>query len=211
MGRTRRALILSLLALLAGAGCSIKKMAVSSMSDALSESGNTFASDDDPELIKQASPFSLKLIESLLKENPEHQGLLLAACKGFTQYSYAFIQEDADELETKDLEASLALRKRAKRMYFRARNYGLRGLELDYPGFEKNVRANPKAAVQKLTAKDVPFLFWTAASWGAAISVSKDDPETIADQPIVEALIARAMGLDDKFVNAAASTFLIPL
>ena len=200
---------MSSLALLAGAGCSIKKMAVNSMSDALSESGKTFASDDDPEFIKQASPFSLKLIESLLAENPEHRGLLLAACRGFTQYAYAFIQEDADELETRDLQASLALKKRAKRMYFRARNYGLRGLELDYPGFEKSLRGNPKAAVQKASAKDVPFLFWTAASWGSAISVSKDDPETIADQLIVEALIDRAMELDDKFDNGAVYSFLI--
>jgi predicted anti-sigma-YlaC factor YlaD len=184
-------------------------MAVNSMSDALSQSGKTFSRDDDPEFIREASPFSLKLIESLLEENPEHRGLLLAACRGFTQYSYAFIQEEADELETRDLEKSLALKKRARRMYLRARNYGLRGLELDYPGFEKSLRANPRAAVKNLAAKDVPFLYWTAASWGAAISVSKDDPETFADQPLVEAMIDRALELDPKFENGAVYSFLI--
>jgi len=44
-----------------------------------------FASDDDPELVREAVPFSLKLIESLLEQSPQHRGLLYAASSGFTQ------------------------------------------------------------------------------------------------------------------------------
>src|SRR5262245_23362409 len=66
-------------------GCSIKKMAINRLGDALAGGGNTFASDDDPELVKAAVPFSLKLIESLLAESPSHPGLLLAATSGFVQ------------------------------------------------------------------------------------------------------------------------------
>src|SRR6516225_6260257 len=87
-------------------GCSIHKYALNKASDALSQSGNTFASDDDPELIKAAAPFSLKLMESVLAENPRHVGLLTAAASGFTQYSFAFVQQDADELEVHDLAAA---------------------------------------------------------------------------------------------------------
>ena len=48
-------------------GCStIKKVAINKMGDALAEGGTTFTSDDDPELVKAAIPFSLKLMESLL-------------------------------------------------------------------------------------------------------------------------------------------------
>ena len=47
----------------------------------------------------RALPFSLKLIESALAENPKHEGLLLAATHGFAQYAYAFVQMDADEIE----------------------------------------------------------------------------------------------------------------
>lgn len=202
-------LLVSSVTLLLSTGCSIRKMAVNQLSNALAESGKTFASDDDPELIRQAVPFSLKLIESLLAENPRHRGLLLAASRGFTQYAYAFIQEDVDEMENRDLAASLALKGRARRMYLRARNYGLRGLELDCPGFEKTLRENPKAAVKLVSKEDVPFLYWTAASWGSAISNSKDNPELIADQPIVEALIDRALELDENFDHGAIHAFLI--
>ena len=89
-----------------GSGCSVKRMAVNKVGDALAGGGTTFASDDDPELVKAAVPFSLKLMESLLNENPRHEGLLLAASSGFTQYAYAFVQQDADEMEDKDLAAA---------------------------------------------------------------------------------------------------------
>src|SRR5512136_2434723 len=88
-------------------GCSLRRMAIDRIGDALSKAGTTYASDDDPELIKGAVPFSLKLLESLLEETPRHKGLLLAACRGFTQYGYAFIQQEADEIEEKDVEKAM--------------------------------------------------------------------------------------------------------
>src|SRR6266436_782467 len=87
-------------------GCSIRRMAVNKLGDALAAGGTTFASDDDPDLVKAAAPFSLKLMESLLTESPKHKGLLLATASGFTQYAYAFVQQDADEMEETDVAAA---------------------------------------------------------------------------------------------------------
>ncbi len=194
---------------LALSGCSIERLAIRRLGDALAGSGTTFASDDDPELVKAAVPFSLKLIESLLAESPRHEGLLLAAASGFTQYSFAFVEQDADELASQDLKAAEALRRRARRLYARARGYGLRALEVRQEGFEASLRANPRTAVGAMTVADVPLLYWTAASWGRALSLSKDDPETIADQVIVEALIDRTLDLDEDFGDGAIHGFLI--
>ncbi|MFN3409866.1 MAG: TRAP transporter TatT component family protein, partial [Limisphaerales bacterium] len=120
--------LLALLALLLPA-CSVKRLAVNKLGDALAGGGTTFASDDDPELVKQAVPFSLKLMESLLAESPKHRGLLFATASGFTQYGFAFVQQDADELEDTDFTRAQELRARARRLYLRARDYGLRGLD----------------------------------------------------------------------------------
>ena len=85
-------------------GCTtLKHTAVNKLGDALAAGGTTFSSDDDPELIRAAAPFSLKMMESLLAEAPSHRGLLLAAASGFTQYGYAFAQQDADELDATDV------------------------------------------------------------------------------------------------------------
>jgi len=192
-----------------GPGCSVKRMAVNKVGDALAGGGTTFASDDDPELVKAAVPFSLKLMESLLNETPRHQGLLLATASGFTQYGYAFVQEDADETEDKDLAAAEEMRGRARRLYLRARNYGLRGLEVRHKGFDKALRAKAKTAVDMTTAKDVPLLYWTALSWAAAISLSKDNPDLIAELPMVEAMMDRALALNEAFDYGAIHAYFI--
>jgi predicted anti-sigma-YlaC factor YlaD len=112
-------------------------------------------------------------------------------------------------LEDRDLEKATALRLRARKLYLRARDYGVRGLEVTYAGFGTKLRMNPKAAVRVAVKNDVPLLYWTAASWGSAITLSKDNPDLVADQGIVEALIDRALVLDEAFDHGTIHSFLI--
>ena len=93
-------------------GCSLKKVAVNHLGDALAGGGTGFARDDDPELIKAAVPFSLKLMESLLAEIPSHKGLLLASARGFTQYAFAFVELEAEELEGENIDRAIEMRDR---------------------------------------------------------------------------------------------------
>ncbi len=203
-------MIALLLAWIAGSGCSLlRRSAIHEVANAFADGGTTFASDEDPELVKAAAPFSLKLLESLLAETPEHPGLLVAATRGFTQYAFGFVQQEADELEARDLAAAEALRTRARRLYLRARQYGLRGLEANHAGFSRAVLADPRAAVGAATKADVPLLYWTAAAWGAAISLSKDNPELVAQLPAMEGLMDRALELDESYGRGAIHSFLI--
>jgi predicted anti-sigma-YlaC factor YlaD len=206
---SRRGWGLGLLLVLALTGCSVKRLAVNQVGNALAGGGTTFASDDDPELVKAAVPFSLKLMESLLAESPKHAGLLLATTSGFTQYGYAFVQQDADEIESQDLAQATALRQRAKRLYARAHRYGLRGLEVRHPGFTNALATDPRSAVAELRPADVPQIYWTAMAWGALISQSKDDPQRVGEVPQLEALIDRALALDESWSDGALHSFLI--
>ena len=206
-GPWRLLLLLTLAAVTCG--CSVKKFAINKLGDSLANGGTNFASDDDPDLVGEALPFSLKLMEGLLAESPKHRGLLFATASGYTQYAYVFVQQPEEQLEDRNLEEADALKARARRLYLRARNYGLRGLETRYPGLQTRLRQDPKAAVRKTTVRDVPLLYWTAVSWGAAIAVSKDNPEMVADQLIVEALIDRSFQLDADYDSGAIHNFLI--
>ncbi len=190
-------------------GCSIKKIAIKNLGDALAESGSTYASDNDPELIRGALPFSLKLIESILAESPRHRGLLLAASSGFMQYSYAFVNQDADEMEDKDFARASEMHLRARNLFLRSRDYGLRGLETKHPNFTADLNLDPVPAAKRADRDDVPLLYWTAASWGMAIILSKDQPDLIVDQLAVEALIDRALELNEAFNEGAIHSFLI--
>lgn len=191
-----------LLAILLSTGCSLRSLAVNQIGNAIAGGGSTFASDDDPELVGQALPFSLKLMESLLADSPEHRALLIAAARGFTQYAYGWVDpgDDAAASEPRD---------RAKRLYLRGRGYGLRALSASIDRFPARLAADPRAAVALARKRDVPALYWSAASWGLAISLSKSDPEMLADLPIVDALITRAAELDPGFDGGAIDTFLI--
>ncbi len=209
MRTTERLVLLGVVGALLTTGCSVNRLAINRLGNALAESGTAFASDDDPELIGAAVPFSLKLIEGLLASAPEHRGLLFAAASGFTQYAYAFVEQRADTLEDRDVARAMAERERARRLYLRARDYGLRGLATRHPRFGERLRVDARATVSTATPRDVPLLYWTAAAWGAAISLSKEMPEMVADQPLVEALIDRALALDEGFDAGAIHGFLI--
>jgi predicted anti-sigma-YlaC factor YlaD len=199
--RSTTALASALLAVALPA-CSIKKLAVNSLGNALAEGGSSYASDDDPELVREAVPFGLKTVEALLEESPRHKGLLFAAASGFTQYGFAFIQQDADFVEAQDLARATALRERARKHYRRGLEYGFRGLEVDHPGFRTALRNDPAAALAPMRKKDVPLLFWTANAWGAAISLA-------ADQNLAEALMRRALALDEGYERGSVHDFFI--
>ena len=140
---------------------------------------------------------------------PDHRGLLLAAARGFTQYAYVYVQMPADESEERDVAAAYSQRERARKLFLRARDYGLRGLNLDGPEAARKLRADPAAALAGATREDVPLLYWTALAWGAAISLSKDSPAQIAGLPAVDALVKRATALDPDFDYGALRTFLV--
>ena len=56
--------------------CSPRSYVLSRVADAASSGGEVFARDDDPELVRDAVPFALKSMESLLESSPGHKGLL---------------------------------------------------------------------------------------------------------------------------------------
>ena len=191
------------------AGCSIKRMAIDGLADALGGTGDVFASDEDPELIREATPFALKTIESLLAEVPDHRGLLLQACQGFTQYAYAFVETDAELIENEDYRAAEALRERALKLYLRGRDYCLRGVEIEHSGVTEALLVAPDQAAGEFEAGDIDWLYWTGASWGAAISLGKTRPELVADLPAVSALLKRALQLDESYGQGALHEALI--
>jgi len=190
-------------------GCSVKKMAMNQIGDALSGGGTVFSSDEDPELVKDALPFSLKLMESVLAETPKHQGLLTALTSGFTQYAYGFVQLDADEIEDDDYDRAVELRERATKLYLRAKGYGMRALSVSYPDFEQRLRADREATLAEVGEKDIEMLYWTGLSWAAAVALSLDNPQLIGDLAVAESLLERALELNPDWDYGTLRGFFV--
>ncbi len=162
--RFSKLILCFLLFALTVSGCSVRKMAIRSLAGSFDSGLDAYTRDGDPEFVREAMPATLKMVEVLIAESPENVSLLTAAASGFTMYSHAFLVQQADRVELKDLERARALRERGKQMYLRAREYGLRALEVRYPGFRSGLQADPQQTVERTGAGDIPLLYWTAAS-----------------------------------------------
>ncbi len=95
------------------------------------------------------------------------------------------------------------------KLYLRGRDYGFRGLEVDVPGFRERLRADPRAALASMKKAQVPLLYWTAASWAAAMTLSKSDSSLSADQHLAEAMMSRALELDEPYALGSLHDFFI--
>lgn len=202
--------VLTATASLPGCGL-IRKMAMNSFAGGMAKSTVVYGRDEDPELVGDALPFLLKTVEGLLDQSPGNKTLLVSACEGFTSYAQAFVAVPADYREEVDLVGAREERHRASRLFVRAREYGLRALELSHKGITRELAADPEKALAVTDKDDMPALFWTGAAWAAAINVNKDDMDLVADLNIANALLQRANTLDPSWNRGAVHEVLIAL
>ena len=101
------------------------------------------------------------------------------------------------------------MRGRAKRLFLRARDYGLRGLDVDIPGFTAGIRSNPDALLAKATKAHVPMLYYTGAAWAAAFSIDVADASLVTDQAAIEKIMRRALALDETWETGSLHDFFI--
>jgi predicted anti-sigma-YlaC factor YlaD len=207
-GWTAAALIVTTLPLL---GC--RSAALSLVSDAVAQSGSGYGSDDDPELVRQAVPFGLKTMEGLAEQKPRHVKLLTALASSFTQYAYAFVQADAELADLQGhLDVARAGRERARRLFLRARGYGLRGLSVRHERLGEHLLAGGAEATAGLAGtekKDVPLLYWTASAWTLAVVNGKGDMSLVAQLPSAVAMMERALALDETWDEGAIHEFFV--
>lgn len=184
-------------------------MTVASATQIFRDGLQVFYREGDLPLAEQALASNLKLLEVLLQSSPDNQDLLLQASQGFGAYAFAFVE---DKIATHRTDPQLAHlhRGRARLLYLRGRDYGLRVLELRHAHFAAALRADLptfRAALQRLHKEDVTALFWAAYGWAGAINWSRDRPEMLADIPRVAMMMRRALELDERYFHAGPHLF----
>jgi predicted anti-sigma-YlaC factor YlaD len=190
----------------------VQRKAVGMVASTLASSGDVFTRDDDLELVGDAIPFGLKLYESLLDSAPKNKDLLIATCSNFTQYGVAYLETEAMVLgEAQHHDEVAHLNQRALKLYLRAKGYCLRAMEVRFPGIGQKLLTDPVPALAKAEKKDVPLLYWMAASWGSAISLGVDKPDIVIDMPVVRALADRALALDESWSKGAIHEMFVSL
>jgi predicted anti-sigma-YlaC factor YlaD len=191
-------------------GCSIRQAVVASIGKGLAGSG-VFASEEDYELARQAAPFGLKTLEALHEEAPDNTDILVGLASGFTEYANAFVEQDADRIADTSAEQAHEQRARARRFYLRARRYGFHGLDVRHPGMAEALQKGSDAVLEALTKDDVPLIYWTGAAWASAAAADKTDLTLLGDLPKIEAMMKRALELDEGFEQGSIEEFFVSL
>ena len=189
-------------------GCSPKKILLKQFDGVFDSIEYVYLTDDDPQLVKEAFPFNLKIIEILLNQDPDNREMLLTALSSFTMYAYGFLMEDAEKLSLKDYEAGIKVYDRANKLFKRALRYGLHGMELKYPEFaiwleRREVDNNP------FVEEDITYLYWFSAALGGLISSSHGNPVYVVDLPKVGWLLGKSMEINEAWNNGALYSAMI--
>ena len=147
-------------------------------------------------LAEQALPASLKMLEGLLREDPENETLLKNLTEGFCGYAFSFVEDtDTD---------------RASRLYLRGRNYAERLLRANGAP-EHLVTQNPEqfeGTVKTLDADHLPGLYWMGQCWAGWLMLNLDDLQAFVAIPKVEAILQRTLELDESYHYAGPHLLL---
>ena len=172
-----------------------KQMTVGSAATLLEDVANSSYKQSDLRVIREGMPAYLMLMDGMVEAMPENERLLITAAQAYSSFASAFI-----EAEDKDY---------ARALYSRAKKYALRSLEKR--GL-KNPVSKPfdefETGLIELGKDDVPYMFWTAASWGSWIRLNMSSMAALAELPRVEALMKRVLVLDEQFYYGGPHLFM---
>jgi hypothetical protein len=150
----------------------------------------------DPVLAEQAIPASLKMLEGLLRDDPENETLLRNLAEGFCGYAFSFVEETDPE--------------RASRLYLRGRNYAERLLIAN--GAPENLNSqNPaqfKETIKTLDADHLPGLYWMGQCWAGWLMLNLDDLQAFVAISKIEAVLQKALALDESYHYAGPHLLL---
>jgi predicted anti-sigma-YlaC factor YlaD len=204
--------VILLPALFLAPACSIRKLAMNQVANALTGGGasTVFTGDNDPELVGDALPFAIKMYESLLAANPRHAGLRLQTGSLYVMYANAFLQTPAGMLPEAEYRQREFAYRRAKNLYLRGRDIILDLLEMKYPGFRARLeRKDYAGALRRAGRRDAPLLYWAGAGWLGAYAIDPFDLDLGVTLPRAAALIEKAFQLDPGFSAGALHEFYI--
>lgn len=149
---------------------------------------------DDPELVSSGVPAYLLLIDGLISQRPDNAALLSAGSQLFALYGSRFAPP----------ERKVALTAKARR-------YGQRAVCLVHEpachwqdlGYDELV-----VALEDVGPKDIDALFSYAVSWLSNLEATSEDWTAVAELPWVQAVLERALVLDEGYENGALHGYL---
>lgn len=178
------------------AGCALnKKMTVVGAASLVEDVGKAAAKQSELRVIREGMPAYLMLLDGMVEGWPDNERLLLAAAQAYASFASAFV--GAEDAAFRDP------------LLLRAKTYALQALEQrgisapltsPFGDFERRVGQTSRP--------DLPYLFWSASCWGNWIGAHANSIAAVAELPRVEALMRRALALDETYYYGGPHIFM---
>jgi hypothetical protein len=143
----------------------------------------------DPELAKASIPANLKIMEGLLKSDPENRYILRLLCMGYCGYALLFVEKE-DPV-------------RASELYLRAKDYGQKALGKKGLAFSRP-DLNPEilgVALQKIGVKELGSFFWFTLSWNGWLNLNLHQPSALGELTLAQDCLERIMDIDPGYFH----------
>jgi hypothetical protein len=150
---------------------------------------------NDPEMVTEAIPAYLLMLEALVEKSPESEALLASTSLLYSSYA-TLIPEN---------------QKRFQRLTSKALHYGFRSAcvhrddfcqinTLKFDAFED--------IIQTVELKDIPALYTAGSAWASWIQANTDNWDAVAQLPQVKAIMKRIVALDETYKKGSAHIYL---
>ena len=176
-------------------GCSMDKFIIRQTGTLLDYGVISLYEESDLIIAETALASNIKLLEGMLKGDPENRDLRLLTSQAFAGYALGFAEDTDPE--------------RAKNLYLRGRDHGLYVLRQDkaFAENESKKLEDFQKTVAQMDAGNIDALFWTAFAWGGWINLSLDDPQAFIDLPRVQVMRERVLEIDETYFLGAPHLF----
>jgi hypothetical protein len=175
--------------------CSIDKFVIRQTGAILDYGVLALYEETDLQLAEQALASDIKLLEGMIKGDPDNEHLLLLTTQALAGYALGFAEDKEPE--------------RAKLFYLRAKEYGHRALRQnnEYAKADTGSLEDYTAAVKNLDEEYLEALFWTGFAWAGWINLSIDDPRAMIDLTKVQILMQKVLDIDESYFHGATLLF----
>lgn len=191
--------------------CNMNKLVADSTAELLHEGAPALDAFWDYEIAGYGIPGAIVQLEAFHRVTPDNEKLSLNLAKAYVGYAQGWVENDYEiAFAAGDFDKADRLRHRARLLYLRARDLGLRCMRNRDEGIDEALKSTDQETLPRyiadhyVAADDAGPIFWTGLAWGAAINMSLDQPDLIADLPLVKPFIERARELNDMYFNGAA-------
>ena len=137
-------------------------------------------------MAESSIPANLKILEGLLKNDPNNKIILANLSMGFCGYSMLFVEAESPE--------------RASNLYLRAREYGMKALGPIGISLMDFKLKDINSVLTNVGEKELSALFWTTISWQLWINLSLDNPTALSQLERSESCLERILEINAGYL-----------